>query len=223
VAKVTLPAEKRLVLEDPRAKVPQITISWPTVGDVDADNAPLTAVGRILTQDRTSRLTKLLVYDRQLASRVSAAQNDEDSENAGRFTISVTPRPNTSLTEIENLVDSTLASLVSSPPDAKEVDRFKNFERVSAVVGIQSALGKAEVLAEGQTFFNDPLHYVKETEEALAVTPADVARVIKEYLTPGRIVLSMVPTGKLDEISKPSLPYTNVTPAPEAAPAKAGN
>lgn len=223
VAKVSLPAEKRLVLEDPRAKLPQITISWPTVGDVDADNAPLTAVGRILTQDRTSRLTRLLVFDRQLATRVSAAQNDEDSENAGRFTISVTPRANASLTDIENLVDSTLASLASSPPDAQEVDRFKNFERVSAVIGIQSALGKAEVLAEGQTFFGDPLHYVKETEEALAVTPADVARVIREYLTPGRIVLSMVPAGKLDEISKPSLPYTNVTPAPEAAPAKAGN
>lgn len=223
VAKVTMPAEKRLVLEDPRAKLPQLTISWPTVGDVDADNAPLTAVARILTQDRTSRLTKLLVYDRQLATRVAAGQNDEDSENAGRFTISVTPRPGTSLTDIENVIDSTLASLASSPPDTKEVDRYKNFERVAAVIGIQSALGKAEVLAEGQTFFNEPLHYVKETEEALAVTPTDVARVVREYLTSGRIVLSMVPTGKLDEVSKPSLPYTNVTPTAEAAPAKGGN
>ncbi len=221
VAKVTLPAEKRLVLEDPRAKLPQLTISWPTVGNVDADNAPLEAVGRILTQDRTSRLTKLLVYDRQLATRVSASQNDDDSENAGKFTISVTPRPNASLTDIENLIDSTLTSLTMSPPDAKEVDRFKNFVRVSAVIGIQSALGKAEVLAEGQTFFGEPLHYVKETDAALAVTRADIARVTKEYLTPGRIVVSMVPSGKLDLISKPTLTFTNVTPALEAAPAKA--
>jgi zinc protease len=221
ITKVTLPAEKRLVLEDSRAKLPQLTISWPTVGQVDADNAPLEAVGRILTQDRTSRLTRLLVYDRQLATRVSASQNDDDEENAGRFTISVTPRPNASLTDIENLIDSTLASLTTSPPDAKEVNRFKNFVRVSSVTGIQSSLGKAEVLAEGQTFFKDPLHYVKEVDEELAVTPADIARVTKEYLTPGRIVVSMVPAGKLDLISKPSLPYTNVTPATEAASAKA--
>lgn len=200
-----------------------MTISWPTVGDVGADNAPLTAVSQILTQDRTSRLTKLLVYDRQLATRVSATQNPDDSENAGSFTISITPRANASLTDIENLIDSTLTSLASSPPEAREVDRFKNSERVSAVIGIQDALGKANVLAEGQTYFGDPLHYIKETEEALAVTPADVARVIKEYLTPGRVVLSMVPTGKLDEISKPSLPYKNVTPAQQAAPAKGGN
>ena len=223
VEKVTLAAEKRLVLEDPRAKLPQMTVAWPTVGDVSADNAPLTAVSQILTQDRTSRLTKLLVYDRQLATRVSASQNGDDSENAGSFTISVTPRANASLTDIENLIDSTLTSLASSPPEAREVDRFKNSERVAAVIGIQDALGKADVLAEGQTFFGDPLHYVKETEQALAVTPADVARVVKEYLTPGRVVLSMVPTGKLDEISKPSLPYTNVTPAQQSAPVKAGN
>jgi zinc protease len=223
VSKVSLPAEKRLVLEDPRAKLPQLTITWPTVGDVDADNAPLTAVARILTQDRTSRLTKLLVYDRQLATRVSASQNGDDSENAGRFTISVTPRENVSLTDIENVIDSTLASLVQSPPDAKEVDRYKNFERVSAVIGIQSSLGKAEVLAEGQTFFGDPLHYVKEIEDALAVTPADVTRVVGEYLTSGRIVVSMVPSGKLDQVSKPSEPYTNVTPKAEAAPATGGN
>jgi zinc protease len=220
VAKISLPAEKRLVLEDSRAKLPQLTISWPTVGSVDADDAALTAVGRILTQDRTSRLTRLLVYDRQLATRVSASQNAEDSENAGRFTIGVTPRPNASLTDIENLIDSTVASLSTSPPDAREVDRFKNFVRVSSVIGIQSALGKAEVLAEGQTFFADPLHYVAETNEALAVTPADIARVTKEYLTAGRIVVSMVPAGKLDLISKPKLAFTNVTPAPEAAPAK---
>jgi zinc protease len=226
VAKVTLPAEKRLVLEDPRAKLPQLTISWPTVGVTSADNEALGAVGRILTQDRTSRLTKLLVYDRQLATRVSADQNDDDSENAGKFTINVTPRPNASLTDIENLIDSTLATLSSAPPDAKEVDRFKNFVRVSSVIGIQSALGKAEVLAEGQTFFGDPLHYVTETNEDLAITPADIARVTREYLTPGRIVVSMVPAGKLDLISKPSLAFTNVTPATEAAAkttAKAGN
>jgi len=34
-------------------------------------------------------------------------------------------------------------------------------------------------------------------------------------------VVSMVPSGKLDLISKPTLTFTNVTPAPEAAPAKA--
>jgi predicted Zn-dependent peptidase len=38
----------------------------------------------------------------------------------------------------------------------------------------------------------------------LAVTPADVQRVAKKYLTKGRVVLSIVPMGKQDQASKPS-------------------
>jgi hypothetical protein len=43
--------------------------------------------------------------------------------------------------------------------------------------------------------------------------------VARQYLGAGRVVLSMVPAGKLDQVSRPSLPYTNVTPAAPAAPA----
>ena len=63
------------------------------------DAAPLSALADVLTQDRTSRLTKLLVYDRQLASGVSAG--NFANEDAGSFQISVTPRPGVSLTLIE--------------------------------------------------------------------------------------------------------------------------
>lgn len=215
VPKTTLSTEKRLVLEDTRAKLPELTIAWPTVGGLDGDNAPLTALTDVLTQDRTSRLTKLLVYDRQLATRVNAGQFQ--AENEGHFAIHVTPRPTASLTEIEKLIDSTIAGLVTSPPSVSEVNRFKNTTRVNSVIYLDGALNKAEILVRGQTYFGDPLHYVAETNELLAVSPNDVARVTKQYLTSGRIVLSMVPAGKLDLISKPTLAYTNVTPKPEAA------
>ena len=35
------------------------------------------------------------------------------------------------------------------------------------------------------------------------MTPADVKRVANKYLTPGRVVLSIVPMGKIDQASKP--------------------
>jgi hypothetical protein len=38
----------------------------------------------------------------------------------------------------------------------------------------------------------------------LGVTGADVKRVANKYLTSGRVVLSVVPTGKLDLASKPN-------------------
>ena len=55
--------------------------------------------------------------------------------------------------------------------------------------------------------------------QTFALMPADIHRVAKRYLSTARVVMSMVPAGKLDLIAKPDAPYTNVTPpAPKAAP-----
>ena len=52
-------------------------------------------------------------------------------------------------------------------------------------------------------------------KEVASVTPADVHRVAARYLTPARIVLSMVPAGKLVDVSRPAEAFTNVTAQPE--------
>ena len=95
----------------------------------------------------------------------------------------------------------------------KEVQRFKNFTDVSTVTGLQFTQAKAEQLADGETMEKNPLSFVTDLTHYAAVTPADVQRVAKKYLGAGRVVLSMVPAGKLDMIAKPNLPYANVTPA----------
>ncbi len=215
VPAVSSPAEKRLVLEDAKATLPRLEITWPTVGQKSPDAPALDALGDVLTLDRTSRLTKLLVYDRQLAASVSASQRS--LEDAGYFSISVSPRPGASLSDIEHLVDSVVATVTTAPPSEQEVDRAKRYALVGTVTSLESALSRAVTLAEGQGYFNDPEHYVTELRDGQAVTAADVYRVAKQYLTGGRIVLSMVPAGKLDLAAQPALPYVNVTPASEKA------
>ncbi|HEX2717791.1 MAG TPA: pitrilysin family protein [Gemmatimonadaceae bacterium] len=210
-----LVTNKRIVLEDAKARQPQITFAWPTVGQDNPDALVLQGLAATLTRDRTSRLRKLLVYDRQLATAVNAHAGAD--ENAGEFYIYVTPRPNVSLTQIETIVDSVVASVVAAPPTEREAARTKNFAIVGAITGLQSVLNKAEVLLEGQVFFDDPQHFTKELDDYRALTAADIHRVAQKYLTGGHLVLSMVPAGKLDLIARPELPYTNVTPAAPAA------
>ena len=210
-----LGANKRIVLEDAKARQPQMTFAWPTVGQDHPDALALQGLAAVLTRDRTSRLRKLLVFDRQLATNVTAYAGSD--ENAGEFYIYVTPRPNVSLTQIETLVDSVVASVVGAPPTEREAARTKTYAIVGAITGLQSVLNKAEVLLEGQVFFDDPQRFTKELEDYRALTSSDVHRVAQKYLAGGHLVLSMVPAGKLDMIARPELPYTNVTPA--AAPA----
>jgi zinc protease len=213
----TLATEHRLALEDPKATLPRLEMAWPTVGVHSSDAAPLDAVADILTQDRISRLTKLLVYDRQLATNVSASNTTH--ENEGVFSVSISPRPGVSLTRLEQLTDSVLTGMRAAAPSQAEVDRTKRYAAVGTITGLESTEARADQLAEGQTFFGDPLHFRVELKQAQAVTPADVQRVARQYLTPGRVVLSMVPAGHLELVSKPSTSYENVTPARER-PAK---
>jgi zinc protease len=217
VPAATLAAEKRLVLEDSRARLPQIQFSWPTAGIRSRDRWALNALAQVLTLDRTSRLTRVLVYERQLATAAFAFNNA--SEDAGYFQVFVAPRPNASLTEIENVVDSVLAAVKASPLTDAEVQRVKNFALVSTVTSFQSRMSRAERLAYGAVMEGDPLSYRANLAAQRAVTAADVQRVARQYLGVGRVVLSMVPAGKLDQVSKPNLPFTNATPAAPAASA----
>lgn len=207
---VTLPAEKRLVLEDSRASQPRLQLDWPAVGFSHRDRVALRALASALSLNRFGRLSKLLVYDRQLATNVTAEYYD--FENAGLFEILVLPRPGASMTTIETLVDSVLAALPRSPMTRHELARFNSYNAVTAVASLQTRFARADTLAHGEMFARNPLAYAQQVSLARAVTPGDVRRVSAQYLGAGRVVMSLVPAGKLELISKPNLPYSNATP-----------
>ena len=59
-------------------------------------------------------------------------------------------------------------------------------------------------LSDGAGFHTDPGYFKVQYEKSLAVTAADVKRVANTYLTTGRVILSIVPIGKLDQAAKPN-------------------
>jgi predicted Zn-dependent peptidase len=156
------------------------------------------------------RLTKLLVNDRQLATRVVV--DNVDVQHSGVFEIAVRPRPNASLSQIEALVDSVIAGLPAAPITKEEIALFNAYNGVYVQTSLQPRFMRADTLAHDEVFARDPAAYAKQATAARKLTPADVDRVVKRFLVPGHIVMSIVPAGKLDLISKPSEPYTNVTP-----------
>ncbi|HZI50332.1 MAG TPA: pitrilysin family protein [Terriglobia bacterium] len=203
---VTLEKETRLVFED-RVQIPRLYIAWPTVGESNEDRFALSVLDNVLAGARTTRLTRALVYDQQSASAVNARQST--SEDTGDFRITITPRPGHSLTELEAATDTILEKLKAEGPTMEEIQRATAGLEFEFVSGLQSNLGKSMTLAEGAGIHNDPGFFQTEYQKMLSVTPADVKRVANKYLTNGRIVLSIVPTGKPGEAAKPaeSKPY----------------
>lgn len=194
-----LEASKRLVYED-RVQVPRLYIQWPTVGFKNDDDYALAVMGSILSGPRTARLTKALVYDSQKASQVSGFQNA--AENVGVFQVTVVPRPESTLTELEAAVDQVLQKFISEGPTEEELQKAKSGLELGFLRGLESNLGKANQLINGAVFYGDPGYFKTDYQKTLAVTAADVKRVASQYLTRSRIVLSVVPKGKKDQASK---------------------
>jgi zinc protease len=194
-----LEASKRLVYED-RVQVPRLYIQWPTLGFKRDDRYALAIMGSILSGPRTARLTKALVYDSQIASQVSAFQNS--SEDVGVFQVTVVPRPEHTLTELEAAVDQVIQKFIEEGPTAEELQKAKSGLELNFLRGLESNLGKAEQLLSGSVFHDNPARFRTDYEKTSGVTAADVKRVAAAYLARPRIVLSVVPKGKKDQAAK---------------------
>jgi zinc protease len=200
VAQVTLSAEKRLVYED-KVQVARLYAQWPTVGEIHDDVYALDVLGAVLSGRRTARITKALAYDQQAAASVMAGQSS--NEDVGEFMLVITPRPGHTLTELEAAADAVIAKVKQEGPTAEEIQRALAGEEFSFLAGLESNLGKAMQLCDGAGFHGNAGFFKTAYQKSQSVTPADVKRVANKYLTGGRVVLSVVPTGKLDQASKP--------------------
>jgi zinc protease len=214
VSPVTLPAEKRLVFED-RVQVPRLYVQWPTVGENNDDRFALGVLATILAGPRTARITKALVYDEQSAASVNVFQSS--NEDVGDFLIMITPRPGHALTNLEAAADAIIERLKTEGPTAEEIQKATAGEELDFVRSLESNLGKAFRLSDGAGYHNDAGYFRTEYKKTLSVTAEDVKRVANKYLTRGRVVLSIVPPGKLDQAAKPDQ-STRVTEYDEKKP-----
>lgn len=201
ITPVKLTAGSRVTFED-RVQVPRLYLAWPSVGENSEDDKVLDILTDILSGPRTARLTKELVYDKQSAAQLQAFQ--ATSAQHGFYSIQVTPRPGHSLTDIEASVDAILERFKAEGPTAEEMTKALAGTEYGFVSGLESMLGKAELLLRGSVFHGDPGYYKKLYTGIKAVTAADVKRVANKYFTKERVVLSIVPMGKLDQAAKPS-------------------
>lgn len=130
----------------------------PQYGSADADYLDLLA--SVLSQGKSSRLYKRLVYDEQIATGVTAFNSSE--EIGGQFRIQATSRPGDDLTKVEKAIDEELARLLEGGPTALEMERAKARRLAGFVRGIERVGGfggKSDLLAGNQIYLGSPDAY----------------------------------------------------------------
>ena len=204
--------ETRIVLEDQHGNTQQLWLGWRGASATSPDRVALTALSAILSGGPTSRLYRKLVGERKLAAALPPTSNSHfDLENAGFLQIVIVPVPAASMTAIERVVDSVVSEIRDTGVRPDELRRWLATYSVSSVTSSQSDAAKARLLEEGESIYRSPAAVFKDIDEARRLTPADIQRVARKYIATPRVVMSIVPAGKLELVSKPAESFTNVT------------
>jgi zinc protease len=191
---VSLAAEKRLILED-RVKLPELSLTWPSVPARASDEAALDLLASILSANDSSILDKALRIDEQLASEVRASHRGR--ELAGEFSITLRPDPGVTLDTLEKKTLALLEKLARDGVDPAQLERVKSRYETGAIRRQETVGQRTATLADANTFTKDPGFLDEEIRRRLAVTPDEVLVVLQRYVL-GRpaVVLSVVPEGK---------------------------
>ncbi|MBI4564486.1 MAG: insulinase family protein [Planctomycetes bacterium] len=165
---------------------PMILIQWHAPSQAHADAPALDLLFTILS-GRAGRLHKTLVDEKKLA--LSAGASYGGRKYGGILSVFVNPKTEASFEEVEKELVAVVERIRTEPVTEAELVKARNQMTANLIrdldtnSGISSQLGFADVLHDWRDVF-------RMIPDLNKVTPEDLVRVAKEYLTPqGRNVL----------------------------------
>ena len=193
-APITLEASKLLFHEDNLARLPLLTVAWPTVPLYHPDSYALDVLSDVLTDGKSAPFYQVLVEEEEVAPGVGGG--NRSSELAGSFTLQVRAFSGTDLDEVKSAVDVAFARFESEGVPADQLERIKATSETGFYGGLSSVIGKAFQLAQYSIFAGDPGYASQDLDQLLAVTAEDVVRVYETYIADQAFVAaSFVPRG----------------------------
>lgn len=192
---VTLNSTKAIYYEDNFAKLPQLTVVFPTVEQYHPDSYALQVLGNLLGGSKKAPLYKEIVETKKYSPNVSSYQSS--SELAGEFNIRVRSNDGVDLDSVKLAIEDALQNFESDGFSENELVRIKAELETSLYRGIETVLNKAFTLVQDNEFAGDPAHIIKSAEMTNAVTKEDVMRVYEKYIMDKYYVMvSVVPKGQ---------------------------
>ena len=184
----------RETLED-KVTLPKVHMAWLSPASYQPGDAELDILSDVLTEGKSSKLYKSLVYDKQIAQSVSAYQYSRAIRSS--YNIEVIAAPGASLDDVEKAVDEVLAGVREDKVSARELLRVKNAYEASFVRRIQSLNQRASMLNTYFANLGDPGYAAKDLQRYMDVTADSVLATAKRVLDPDkRVIMRIIPKKK---------------------------
>lgn len=188
---------KKLYHEDNFARLPELTMVWPTVENYHPDAYALDVLTDYLSNGKKAPLNNVIVEDEKLSSSVT--MYNWASELAGEAHLSVRAFNGKDLDMVAAAIEKGFAKFEAEGISEEDLSRIKATQETSFYNGLSSVLGKGFQLAQYNIFANDPGFINKDIQNILAVTSDDVMRVYNTYIKgKNYIATSFVPKGSVE-------------------------
>ena len=191
-------AESRTLLLEDRVELPRLYLAWHSPAMFAADDAELDIAADVLAHGKTSRLYKTLVYERRVATDVSAYQ--QSREMSGMFQMACTAAAGIPLAELETAIRAAIGQLAGNGVTDAELERGLAQTEAQFVYRLQTIGGfggKSDQLNAYNTFVGDPGYFDRDRQRYLDVTGTGVAAAVSTWLVKAPSVsLSVVPLGR---------------------------
>jgi zinc protease len=214
VAKMT--GSRKQIAQD---RVPQTRIMkvWniPAWGTKELANLDL--LSDVLSQGKTSRFYKRLVYDEQIAT--SASAYIDPLEIGGQFYVQADVKPGVDPAKVEKALDEEMAKLLKSGPSEKELKRVKTqyFARfIRGIERIGGFGGSSDILAQNQVYGGSPDYYKTYNKYIADVTSKDMIASGNKWLSDGVYILQINPFPQYQtvasDVDRKKIPDTGTPP-----------
>jgi zinc protease len=181
----------RETLED-KVSLAKVHMAWLSPAAYQPGDAELDILSEILTDGKSSKLYKSLVYEKQIAQSVSAYQGSQVIRSS--FNIEIIAADGVSLDDIEAAVDEVLADVRQNPISERELTRVKNQYEAGFVKRIQSLNQRASMLNSYFSALGTPGFAGQDLQRYMDVTAAAVLSTAQTVLDPNRrVILRIVP------------------------------
>jgi zinc protease len=188
----------RRVLED-RVELPRLYVAWLSPAMYADGDAELDLLADVLATGKASRLYRSLVYDRRIATDVSAYQGSR--ELGSSFQIVATAVPGIGLGMLERAVHEEVARARAAEVSEDELARTLALTETAFVSRLQAVGGfggKSDQLNNYNVFLRDPGYFTRDLERYRNADGARIRAAAAAHLDAACCVtLSAVPAGQL--------------------------
>ncbi|MGC9042988.1 MAG: M16 family metallopeptidase [Myxococcota bacterium] len=205
---------KSVVMKD-NVNLPKIYILYPTTAVFEKFDAELDIIAKVLGENENSRLYKLLVKEKKIASEVSAYQSS--NQIAGYLVITATLYPDKDFNEARELILKEVKRLTKRGITKDEIEQAKSYFKSEFIRGLKR-LGGFGGIADRMNYYYQMLgnpnmfeYDIKRYENASLKSVRDAA---EKYLSSNYAEVVVIPEKNIqynrDEIDRSKMPDGSV-------------